>query len=200
MARRAFVQALLGELAQQVIRNLGDHQMRQPGDIEDVRAELTDEPAMRRAIDVMWPEFPPQQLLALLCAQPQRLDLTDDERAAIRDQPGPWTPDDVPLLDELAELLGPVEATERTARRRHAAAAAEQAEAVDHAAELVGSLTDNDVILLPVLEAETFTKWIASRNTQVAPAGSLAMRALSDRTWAYGHVVVDEAAVAVRPW
>jgi DNA helicase IV len=191
VARRAFVHALLGELARQPIR---DERMGQPGDIDHVGAQWADEPAIRRAIDALWPEFTPQQLLALLYAQPQRLHLTDDERAAIRrDQPGPWTPADVPLLDELAELLGPVEATERAARRRQAAEAAEQAEAVEFAAELVGSLAENEAIVLPSLETETFTQWIASRNTRVAPAGSLAERAPSDRTWAYGHVVVDEA-------
>ena len=99
----------------------------------------------------------------------------------------------MPLLDELAELLGPVEATERAARRRQAAEAAEQAEAMDVAAELVGSLAENDTLIVPALEVETFVQWIASRNTRVAPAGSLAERAMSDRTWAYGHVVVDEA-------
>ena len=194
VARRAFLHALLGELAQQAIRELGDQRMRHSEDIDDARAELAEEPAMRSAIDLLWPEFTPQQLLALLYAQPQRLDLTDDDRAAIRrDEPGPWTPADVPLLDELSELLGPVEATERAARRRRAAEAAEQAEAMDVAAELVGSLAENDTLIVPALEVETFVQWVASRNTRVAPAGSLADRAMSDRTWAYGHVVVDEA-------
>jgi len=192
-ARPTFVHALLSELARQAI-GLGDQRMYEPDDFDDLRAELADEPAIRRAIDDLWPEFAPQQLLALFYAQPQRLNLTEDERAAIRrDRPGPWTPADVPLLDELAELLGPVEATERAARRRQAAAAAEQAEALDYASELVGSLIENEAIVVPVLEVEAFTEWIASRSTRVAPAGSLAERALADRNWAYGHVVVDEA-------
>jgi DNA helicase IV len=194
VARGAFVHALLGELAQQAIRERGDQRMGHPEDIDDVRAELAEEPAVRTAIDVLWPEFTPQELLALLYAQPQRLELTDDERAVIRrDQPGAWTPADVPLLDELAELLGPVEATERAARRQRAREAAEQAEALDVAAELVGSLAENDALIVPALEVETFVQWVASRNTRIAPVGSLAERALSDRTWAYGHVVVDEA-------
>ncbi|HEY3087676.1 MAG TPA: ATP-binding domain-containing protein [Jatrophihabitantaceae bacterium] len=186
VARRAFVRALLGELAKQAVRA--------PGDVDDVRADLAAEPEIRRAIDVLWPEFTPQELLAVLYAQPERLDLTDDERAAIRrDQPGPWTPADVPLLDELAELLGPIEATGRAARQRQAAVAAEQAEATEFAAQLVGDLTESEAIVVPYLETEAFVQWIASRNTRVAAAGSLAERALSNRTWAYGHVVVDEA-------
>jgi DNA helicase IV len=194
VARRAFVHALLGEVAQQAVRAQGDQRLRQPGDVDDLRADLAAEPEIRRVIDVLWPEFTPQQLLALLYAHPERLDLTDDERAAIRrDQPGPWTPADVPLLDELAELLGPIEATERVARQRQAAVAAEQAEAIELAAKLVGDLTESEAIVVPYLETEAFVQWIASRNTRVAAAGSLAERALSDRTWAYGHVVVDEA-------
>jgi DNA helicase IV len=191
VARRAFFHALLGELAQQAT---GEERPRQASDAADLRAALADEPAIRSAVDVLWPEFTPQQLLALLYAQPQRLDLSDDERAAIlRDEPGPWTPADVPLLDESAELLGAVEATERAARLRQVADAAEQAEAAEFAAELVGSLAENEAIVLPPLETETFVHWIASRNTRVAAAGSLEERALADRAWAYGHVVVDEA-------
>jgi len=191
VARRAFVHALLGELAEQALQ---DQLLRLPSDIDDARDELANEPAIRRAIDVLWPEFTPQQLLAQLYARPQVLDLADDERAAIRrEEPGPWTPADVPLLDELAELLGPVEATERKARRRRTAAAAEQAEAAELAAQLVGDLVESEAIVVPYLETETFVQWIAGRNTRVAASGSLAERALADRTWAYGHVIVDEA-------
>jgi hypothetical protein len=168
--------------------------MRASDDVDEVRAGLADEPAIRSAIDALWPEFTPQQLLALFYAQPHRLDLPDAERAAIRrDHASPWTPADVPLLDELAELLGPVDATVQAARRRNAAQAAEQAEAIEVAAELVAGLAENEAIVLPPLETETFVQWIASRNTRVPPPGSLAEQALSDRTWAYGHVVVDEA-------
>jgi DNA helicase IV len=194
VARRAFVDALVGELVRQAAAELGDRPIIEAGGAEDLRAQLRDDPVVHRVIDILWPEFTPQQLLALLYAQPDRLDLSDDEQGAIRrDQPGPWTPADVPLLDELAELLGPVEATEQAARRERAEAAAERAEAVAYAAEVVGSLAENDAIVLPVLEADAFTQWIANRNTRVGLAGTLAERALPDRNWAYGHVVVDEA-------
>ena len=38
-----------------------------------------------------------------------------------------------------------------------------------------------------------FTAWIADRNTAAGAGGELAERARHDRTWAYGHVIVDEA-------
>jgi DNA helicase IV len=143
----------------------------------------------------LWPELEPQRLLTQLYKQPHRLDLADGERAAVaRDTPRPWTAADVPLLDELAELLGPLEATERAARRKRAADEAEHAENLQYAAELVAQLVAEDAIVVPPLEHDTFVTWIAGRNTnESGVAGMLAERALHDRSWAYGHVIVDEA-------
>jgi DNA helicase IV len=193
-ARRAFIDTVARELARQRVRDLGGQRTLQPGDEDDLRAELAAAPAVRGVLDVLWPELTPQQLLTRLYRQPGRLDLTDDERAAIaRDTPGPWTPADVPLLDELAELLGPLEATQRAALRRAAADEADRAEATEYAAQLVAKLTADEAIVLPPLEREAFTAWIADRSTEPAADAMLAEQALQDRTWAYGHVIVDEA-------
>jgi DNA helicase IV len=193
-ARRAFLAALVRELARQRARDLGARWHPQPGEEADLRAELAAAPAIRGVLDVLWPELSPQQLLTELYQHPHRLDLTDGERAAIaRGTPAPWTPADVPLLDELAELLGPLGATEEAARRRRAADAAERAETLDYAAQLVAQLAADDAIVLPPLETGTFVTWIAGRNADAASSGALAERALHDRNWAYGHVIVDEA-------
>ena len=193
-ARRVFINAVVRRLARQGARDFGGRWIRPSGDAEDLRAELAAAPAILGVLDVLWPEFTPQQLLTQLYQAPSRLDLTDGERAAItRDAPGPWTPADVPLLDELAELLGPLAATEMVARRRRAAAEAERAEEVQYAAELVAQLAADEAIVLPPLETDTFVTWIADRNTESGPSGMLAERALHDRNWAYGHVIVDEA-------
>ncbi len=194
MARRVFLNAVVRKLARQSGRDVGGRRIRPSGDDEDLRAELAAAPALRGVLDVLWPELTPQQLLTRLYQQPGRLDLTGDERAAIaRDAPGPWTPADVPLLDELAELLGTLAATEIAARRRRAAAEAERAEEIQYAADLVAQLAADEAIVLPPLEAATFATWIADRNTESGPGGMLAERALQDRNWAYGHVIVDEA-------
>ena len=193
-ARRTFISAVVRELTRQRVRDLGGQRTLQPGDEADLRAELAAEPAIRNVLDVLWPEFAPQQLLAQLYQHPRRLDLTDDERAAMaRETPEPWTPADVPLLDELAELLGPLDATERAARSRRAAAEAERAETAQYAAQLVAQLAADGAIVLPAYEADTFATWIAGRNTEAGASGMLAERALQDRNWAYGHVIVDEA-------
>jgi hypothetical protein len=99
----------------------------------------------------------------------------------------------VPLLDELAELLGTLGATERAARRKRAADEAERAEVIHYTAQLVTQLAADDAIVLPALEADTFVTWIADRNTEAGASDMLADRALQDRNWAYGHVIVDEA-------
>jgi DNA helicase IV len=193
-ARRVFVSLVLRGLVRHRVRDLDGQRSWQPDDEEELRAELAAAPAVRSVLDVLWPEFTPQRLLTWLYQQPALLDLTDDERAAIaRDIPGPWTPADVPLLDELAELLGPVEATHQAAERQRAADAAERAEALQYAAQLVAKLTEDGAIAVPFLERDDFTAWIADRNAEPAAGGELTERALRDRTWAYGHVIVDEA-------
>ena len=193
-ARLAFIDAVARELTRQQVRDLGGRRTLQPGDEEDLRTELADAPAVRGVLDMLWPEFTPQQLLTQLYQQPGLLDLTDDERAAIgRDTPEPWTAADVPLLDELAEILGPLEATLRAADRRRADEEAERAEALEYATQLVAKLTEDEAIAVPFLEKEAFTAWIADRNAAPAAGGELTERALQDRTWAYGHVIVDEA-------
>jgi DNA helicase IV len=170
------------------------HNIARPSFARALLGELADEPAAEGALQLLWPEFTPQELLALLYAEPERLDLTPDERDVIRRvEPGPWTPADVPLLDELAELLGEPSSAALAARRRRAAAAAEQAEIAEYAAQVVDNLAETEAIFLPKLEEDTFKQWIAGRNAQDEAIGSLAERALANRSWGYGHVVVDEA-------
>jgi len=193
-ARRVFIDAVARGLARQRLRDLGGQRKRnwQPGDEEDLRAELAAAPAIRSVVDVLWPEAEPQRLLAQLYQQPHRLDLPEDERAAIaRGAPEPWTPADVPLLDELAELLGPLAATEQAARRKRAEHEAERAEQLQYAAQLVTQLAEDEAIVLPPLETSAFVSWIADRNAE--PGGMFAGQAMDDRTRAYGHVIVDEA-------
>jgi hypothetical protein len=193
-ARRIFIAAVTRELASQRARGPGGQRAVPPGDEEELRAELAGAPAVRGVLDMLWPEFTPQQLLTRLYQRPGLLDLGEDERAAIaRQAPGPWTPADVPLLDELAELLGPVEAVHQAAERQRAADEADHAEALEYAAQLVAKLTEDEAIVVPFLEKDDFTAWIAGRNAGQAAGGELTERARQDRTWAYGHVIVDEA-------
>ena len=80
---------------------------------DDIRAELRAEPRVWRAIDELWPALTPQRLLTDLLADPDRLaaaapglTAAERERCCSARPGGGWTPADVPLLDEAAELLG----------------------------------------------------------------------------------------------
>ena len=194
-ARRMFTALMLDELTRQAARQLGSRRVLAPGDEQDLHAEIAAERTIRRALDVLWPELTPEQLLALLYTEPRRLDLPEDERAALARPASPtaWTAADVPLLDELAELLGDTGAAERAATGRHAAQQAERADAIQYAAQIVDELREAGAIAVPAYEAEFIPAWIAGRHRGADPRGSLAERALADRQWAYGHIVVDEA-------
>jgi DNA helicase IV len=99
---------------------------------------------------------------------------------------------DVPLLDELAEILGVDDSAEKAARR--AADRARRAEA-DYAQDVL----DNAVVQgmefsmtvgeLGMVDAERLSDWHANGGL----AFSTAERAAADRSWAYGHVIIDEA-------
>jgi len=193
-ARGTFIAVMLDELTRQAAGQLGRRSLG-PGDEQDVRAELATEPAISQALDALWPELTPEQALTLLYTEPGRLDLNEEDRAALAWTAGPaeWTVADVPLLDELAELLGDTGAARRAAARKHAAEEAERAEALEYAEQVVNSLRESEAIVVPALEVETFVNWIAGRNAETGPRGSLAEQALADRQWAYGHVIVDEA-------
>ncbi|MFD5318956.1 HelD family protein [Streptomyces sp. NPDC127098] len=169
-------------------------------DLETIVTELRESPEVAAAVDALWPALDPQRLLAELYASPRRLAaaaprLDRAERAALLRGPHRgWSPADVPLLDEAAELLGVDDRADR------AAVAAERAERLRLAQEALdvayGSRTtdfdDGDepelLSAYDLLDAET----LAERHEE-ADHRSQAQRAAADRTWAFGHVVVDEA-------
>jgi hypothetical protein len=214
-ARRVFIASVATALARHAARGSG----RPPG-AGDAR-ELAAHPVVRAVLDALWPELEPQALLARLYRDPGRLALGPGERAAVSTAaasgPLPWTPADVALLDELAELIGPSDAAARRAGADLEAAEAGQAaweesiaalEApvgsvprgapasspeMEYAAQIVSQLVSDGAIVVPPLEFGAFVTWIAARNTERESLGNLAERALGDRAWAFGHVIVDEA-------
>jgi DNA helicase IV len=176
----------------------------------DIVEELREQPQVRRVLNLLWMPLAPERVLARLYADERwRRDvvgrlLDDDERAALgRDDGTAWTVDDVPLLDELAELCG--EDRTGTAALAAAAARAEQARAAAAeqvlAAKLMVELTGEEVFDEALDEAEDLTGYLgmvdsaalAERWAETRARGTLAEQALADREWVYGHVVVDEA-------
>ncbi|GAA2053830.1 MULTISPECIES: HelD family protein [Streptomyces] len=168
-------------------------------ELDDLRAELRSSPGVRAALRRLWPPLTPQRLLADLFASPRRLaaaapHLTDAERGLLLRDPGGWAPSDVPLLDEAAELLG---TDDRAARAAEAAEHAERLRLAQEALDVArGSrATEHD----DGTDPETLSAFdlldagrLAERHAE-ADHRTPAERAAADRTWAFGHIVVDEA-------
>ncbi|MBX6387927.1 MAG: ATP-binding domain-containing protein [Frankia sp.] len=190
-ARRVFLAELLAELTGQVVRQI-------PGGLldederEEVRAGLWADPAVRRALEALWPRLTPQGLLralyadrALLARAAGRV-LTPAEQALLRrdaDWPADaWTVADVPLLDEAAELLGdPDEGSRAAEQARAARERAVERQYAEDVLEMLG-LADH-------LDAEAVAdRWRGPRQRM-----SAAEQGASDREWAFGHLIVDEA-------
>jgi DNA helicase IV len=163
-------------------------------DFDDLRADLRSDPEVRRAMAGMWPELTPQQLIGDLLASRRLLasaapDLPEHERELLfRPAGAAWTPADVPLLDEAAELLGTDDTAKRAAARRRRRQQEAYAQGV---LEIIGRHEDADPEALmgaDLLDAAA----LAARFDEDA-ARTPAERAAADRTWAFGHVIVDEA-------
>jgi DNA helicase IV len=168
-------------------------------DLAEIRKSLAKEPEVLAVCDWLWPVLTPQQLVAGLYASPERIDsaapqLTASERAALRRDPrGGWTPADVPLLDEAAELLDGdkpvsdefvIEERERLARREYAEGALQILEGSR-------SLDDEEdpeyLAATDLIDAADL-----GERQKVRTYVTAAQRAAADRSWAFGHIIVDE--------
>ncbi|MEV7045682.1 RNA polymerase recycling motor ATPase HelR [Amycolatopsis sp. NPDC051061] len=156
----------------------------------DVLEELTGHEDLAAALDGLWPELTPETLLAPLYMSPRRLEAAGADPALFRADGAAWTVSDVPLLDELVDLLGRDDSAERAAARRRVEEDAEYAEGVMDLIKLDREEQDEDLGLVAtdLLHAEDLAERFAERDTR-----DLAERAAEDRDWTYGHVVVDEA-------
>ncbi|MER5862973.1 ATP-binding domain-containing protein [Kitasatospora sp. NPDC002040] len=190
-ARHDLVERLTSELALRICKDRGGElNLDQVADLADA---LVGEPEVQALAHRLWPLLTPQQLLTALYGSPELLarampDHSAAERAALlRDPAGPgrpgtrWTTADVPLLDEAADLLGPLPGR----------SAAEQAEAGPSAQELEFAKTvlEDFGAGLAEIDAELLTRQYRGEQS-LRP---LAERALEDPNWAFGHVIVDEA-------
>jgi DNA helicase IV len=194
-ARRIFVTELLDALTRQVARKLGEDLL-DPRDLDDIREELTADANVAKAMDSLWPVLTPEQLLDDLFAERERLAsaagkrLTEAERESlIRPLESLWTPGDVPLLDELAELLGEDDTEARAEEARREREERAYAEGVLDILEQDEEIIDEELLRVSdVLDAELFAERQQRRSELTA-----AQRAAQDRTWTFGHVIVDEA-------
>ncbi|PKB29350.1 DNA helicase IV [Pseudonocardia alni] len=202
-ARRIFRKELLRLLAQQVARRVGGGEsgLLDRRDVDDIRDELAESAEVATQLEELWPTLSPEQLLTDLFADRRRLNsvarrIPAPERALL-ERPAPdadvppdlrWTPADVALLDEAAELLGDDGAARAAAE---AAALREEVEYAQGVLDVLDLEEDLDPELLratDIIDADRLAE-----RMQVSRYDSTAERAAADREWTYGHVIVDEA-------
>jgi DNA helicase IV len=165
--------------------------------LADLRDELLATPAVRGVLDRLWPELTPARLLTDLFASEERLaaaapELSDHERALLLrpDPAGGWTPADLPLLDEAAGLLGD---DGEAARRAEARRAERERRELAYAHEVLESATIGDAARYTPDTSRLDPAAMAARWRTPEEAWTIAERAREDRTWTFGHVIVDEA-------
>ncbi|MGE2728045.1 RNA polymerase recycling motor ATPase HelR [Mycolicibacterium vaccae] len=155
----------------------------------DLLDELEDHAAFTAALDALWPVLTPERLLAELYSSPERLRSAGADPLLYRADGEAWTVADVPLLDELVDLLGRDKSGEEAAERERREEAAYAAGVLDLMVDREDLMEDEDLLLArDVIEAEDLAERFLERDTR-----ELAERAAADRDWTYGHVVVDEA-------
>ncbi|HET9255305.1 MAG TPA: RNA polymerase recycling motor ATPase HelR [Pseudonocardiaceae bacterium] len=156
----------------------------------DLLTQLADDDAFTAALDELWPILTPDTLLAPLYASPERLRAAGADEALLRADGDAWTVSDVPLLDELIDLLGRDKPADHTAEREREAEAEYAAGVLDILMTERQDLMDDEDHLLAqdLLYAEDLADRFVERDTR-----ELAERAAADRDWTYRHVVVDEA-------
>ncbi|HET9770598.1 MAG TPA: UvrD-helicase domain-containing protein, partial [Acidimicrobiia bacterium] len=165
----------------------------EPDELDEAWEELRRSRDFRFAMERIWPLLSAAELLNDLFGTPALVNsagssvLRPEERKALhRDRSRDlaavdWSVEDVPLLDEAAERLGvPLGRAQRQARRR----AGRRKRGVRFARAVLEGLR---------LDMPIDPELLAERYAGEATVLSVAERARLDRTWEFGHVIVDEA-------
>ncbi|MHB1172216.1 MAG: HelD family protein [Lacisediminihabitans sp.] len=187
-ARVTFVKSALTQLTKQWAAQLKDNgNSIDESDYPMLREDLRSAEDVRVALNTAWLPLTPEKLLQDLYARPQWLaeltpEWTQEQRALLRrDRHAPFTVSDVPLLDEAAEYLGEfdvVDAAQKREQKLQRKRDVENAEAAIQNMQ-VGGLVN--------------AKALADNFAELGDRLTTAERAAADRTWTYGHIVVDEA-------
>ncbi|GAJ81888.1 hypothetical protein NBRGN_044_00600 [Nocardia brasiliensis NBRC 14402] len=156
---------------------------------EDLLEELATHDTFTATLDELWPIMTPESLLARLYSSHDRLRAAGADAALWRADGAAWTVSDVPLLDELVDLLGPDKPADDSAERERRQEAEYAAGVLDVMVSREDMMDDEDHLFAQdLLYAEDLADRFLERDTR-----DLAERAAADRDWTYRHVVVDEA-------
>ncbi|WP_440710976.1 HelD family protein [Herbiconiux sp. YIM B11900] len=186
--RVSFVKNVLGQLT----RQLADQLRRRGSTVDEadqayLREDIRTSYDVRVALNTAWIPLTPEKLLEDLYARPQWLaSLTSHwskaKRELLRRERGSeLTVSDIPLLDEAAELLGELDAVDSAQKR------AEKAQRKRDLENARNAIRNMDV------EGQVSAESVVAGFAESAASLTTAERAASDRSWTYGHIVVDEA-------
>lgn len=196
-------QSLAEALADRIGRDpLGGENLLSTADVDQLHDDLAEEQQVIDLVDEYFPELDPAEVLDATLTDRARIEtVAGDYDAYTQDAlyraPGTgFYPSDTALYDELSILIGVTDPTEQKAKEE--AQWRQLVEEAEDALDVLASSesTDNDddqfeaeiLSAADVIDAET----LASRQ-RVTDIRSTAQRAREDHTWAYGHVIVDEA-------
>ncbi len=113
----------------------------------DLLKELADDDKFAAALDELWPILTPETLLAPLYTSPERLRGAGADQALLRADGAAWTVSDVPLLDELVDLLGRDKSADQAAERERKAEAEYAAGVLDILISREDLMDDEDHLL-----------------------------------------------------
>lgn len=182
-ARAAFAKDMISRLTNQLMDQLESHL--DADDRLELERDVRDSREIRVLLNLCWLPVSPAQLLRDLFSKAHLLDhsarsLPRAERdLLLRPASAPFTEADIPLLDEASELLGDMPGD---APRTTSGDATE--EELDYARSVLDTFGGDGMV-----SAES----LAARMRGSESRMTVAERAMRDRTWTYGHVVVDEA-------
>lgn len=160
-------------------------------------ADIAEDPDVRREVNRHWLPSSPQWLLEHLFKWPELLEriapeLSEHERLLLRrERASGYSIDDIAILDELAEYLGDFP-TDMQRRFNHTHSKADTRENEQHSQQL-SSYVEETMAAMGLGGGIVSSSMLTQRVNNYGADISLAQTAAADRTWTYGHVVVDEA-------
>lgn len=193
-AREVFVKAMVSQIAEKLERLLQKRSEGNDADRSYLAEDVRTNHQVRVLLNLCWLPRTPQALVEDLFTKPQYLadvapELSEQERRLLQRPAGsPFTSSDVPLLDEAAELLGELDASAGREQARQQAAYQKDLENAQKAVENAAPQLE-EMGIEGFLDAEA----VARANADHGPSMTASERAVVDRTWTYGHIVVDEA-------
>jgi DNA helicase IV len=188
-ARITFVKHALSALTAQ----LADQLRSRGGTLDDedlavLREDVRTSYDVRVLLNTAWLPLTPEKLIADLYARPQWLaELTprwseEKRELLLRPRDAAVTISDIPLLDEAAELLGELPEAQDQASKLHAKE--QRKRDLRMARSAIADAGAGAFVTAAQLVDESVSH---------GDGLTTAERAAADRTWTYGHVVVDEA-------